>query len=114
MCGKSRSQIPKRSAPGVDGQEGIRGEGDFEGWMGAMLQSIHRRGYRAPEIRRVYIPKPGKQEKRPLGVPCIATGHSSAARHRCSQLYTNRTFCHAPLADVLGWAPITHSPRLMS
>jgi hypothetical protein len=28
-----------------------------------MLQSIHREGYRAPDIRRVYIPKPGKTEK---------------------------------------------------
>jgi hypothetical protein len=37
-----------------------------------MLQSIHRQGYRAPNIRRVYIPKPGKTEKRPLGVPTVA------------------------------------------
>jgi group II intron reverse transcriptase/maturase len=37
-----------------------------------MLQSMHREGYKAPAIRRVYIPKPGKQEKRPLGVPCVA------------------------------------------
>src|SRR5437016_14345426 len=37
-----------------------------------MLQSVHRQGYQAPAIRRVYIPKPGKQEKRPLGVPCVA------------------------------------------
>lgn len=37
-----------------------------------MLQSIHRQGYRAPDIRRVYIPKPGKTEKRPLGVPTVA------------------------------------------
>jgi group II intron reverse transcriptase/maturase len=37
-----------------------------------MLQAVHRQGYHAPPIRRVYIPKPGKQEKRPLGVPCIA------------------------------------------
>src|SRR5438552_9091523 len=37
-----------------------------------MLQSVHRQGYQAPNIRRVYIPKPGKQEKRPLGVPCVA------------------------------------------
>ena len=29
-------------------------------------------GYRAPDIRRVYIPKPGKTEKRPLGVPTVA------------------------------------------
>ena len=37
-----------------------------------MLQSVNRRGYRAPNIRRVYIPKPGKQEKRPLGVPTVS------------------------------------------
>ena len=37
-----------------------------------MLQSIHRQGYRAPNIQRVYIPKPGKTEKRPLGVPTVA------------------------------------------
>ena len=37
-----------------------------------MLQSVHRQGYRAPDIRRVYIPKPGKAEKRPLGVPTVS------------------------------------------
>jgi RNA-directed DNA polymerase len=66
------SQIPKRSAPGVDGQTVAEAKERFGGWIGPMLESIHRRGYRAPDIRRVYIPKPGKQEKRPLGVPCVA------------------------------------------
>ena len=43
----------------------------FGGWIEPMLRSINRRGYRAPDIRRVYIPKPGRQEKRPLGVPTV-------------------------------------------
>ena len=64
-------QIPKRSAPGVDGQTVTEAKESFGGWVEAMLQSVHRQGYRAPDIRRVYIPKPGKQEKRPLGVPCV-------------------------------------------
>jgi group II intron reverse transcriptase/maturase len=31
-----------------------------------------RNFYRAPDIRRMHIPKPGKQEMRPLGVPTVA------------------------------------------
>src|SRR5438128_11923658 len=66
------SQIPAKSAPGVDGQTVTEAKESLEEWIAGMLQSVHRQGYRAPEIRRVYIPKPGKQEKRPLGVPCVA------------------------------------------
>ena len=65
-------QIPKRSAPGVDGQTVTEAKGSFREWVEPMLQSVHRKGYCAPDIRRVYIPKPGKQEKRPLGVPCVS------------------------------------------
>ena len=65
-------QIPKRSAPGVDGQTVTEAKETFGEWVEPVLRSVHRQGYRAPDIRRVYIPKPGKQEKRPLGVPCVA------------------------------------------
>jgi len=65
-------QIPKDSAPGVDGQTVPEAKESFGDWIEAILQSMHRQGYHAPDIRRVYIPKPGKQEKRPLGVPCVA------------------------------------------
>jgi RNA-directed DNA polymerase len=63
--------IPTCSAPGCDGQTVLQAKEDFGVWIEPMLQSVHRRGYQAPPIRRVYIPKPGKQEKRPLGVPCV-------------------------------------------
>jgi RNA-directed DNA polymerase len=69
---RSLCQIPKRSAPGVDGQGVSEAKEGFKGWIGVMLQSVHRQGYKAPDIRRVYIPKPGKQEKRPLGVPTVS------------------------------------------
>ena len=65
-------QIPKHSATGVDGQEVAEAKESFGAWIEPMLQSIHRKGYPAPVIRRVYIPKPGRQEKRPLGVPCVS------------------------------------------
>jgi len=65
-------QIPTDSAPGVDGQTVTEAKKSFGEWIEPMLQSVHRQGYHAPDIRRVYIPKPGKHEKRPLGVPCVA------------------------------------------
>ena len=65
-------RIPQRSAAGVDGQTATAAKESFGEWIEPMLQSIHRQGYRAPAVRRVYIPKPGKTEKRPLGVPTIS------------------------------------------
>src|SRR5262249_506920 len=69
---KNLSQIPQRSAAGADGQTVAAAKERLEEWIEPMLQSIHRQGYRAPDIRRVYIPKPGKTEKRPLGVPTVS------------------------------------------
>ena len=66
------NRIPSKSAPGCDGQTVSEAKQDFNGWIDPMLQSVHRQSYRAPPIKRVYIPKPGKQEKRPLGVPSVA------------------------------------------
>jgi RNA-directed DNA polymerase len=56
----------------VDGQRVAEGKETFGAWIEPMLQSVHCQGYHAPAIRRVYMPKPGKQEKRPLGVPCVS------------------------------------------
>jgi len=65
-------RIPSRSAVGTDGQTAQAAKDSFNEWIGPMLQSVHRQGYHAPAVRRVYIPKLGKTEKRPLGVPTIA------------------------------------------
>ncbi|MCB1771810.1 MAG: group II intron reverse transcriptase/maturase, partial [Candidatus Competibacteraceae bacterium] len=69
---KNLQQIPHHSAPGVDGQTVAEAKEDFAVWIEPMLEAVHRQGYPAPPIRRVYIPKPGKQEKRPLGIPCVS------------------------------------------
>src|SRR5437667_12559311 len=59
------SQIPAKSAPGVDRQTVTQAKESFEEWIAGMLQSVHGQGYRAPEIRRVYIPNSGTEEMRP-------------------------------------------------
>jgi len=65
---ESLCHIPKESVPGIDGQSVESAKENFGDWVGGMLAAVHRCGYKAPAIRRVYIPKPGKAEKRPIGV----------------------------------------------
>jgi len=69
---ESLRHIPSQSAPGVDGVDVKEAKETFENWISPMLQAVHQKGYKAPPVRRVWIPKPGKSEKRPLGVPCIS------------------------------------------
>jgi hypothetical protein len=100
-------QIPTDSAPGVDGQTVTEAKESFGDWIEPMLQSVHREGYHAPDIRRVYIPKPGKHEKRPLACLVSRTGPSSEAPLKYSPPSTSKTFCRARLGDDLGGVPIT-------
>jgi group II intron reverse transcriptase/maturase len=60
------------SAVGNDGIDVYTARETFDEWIDEMITSIHRQSYKAPPVRRVYIPKPGKTEKRPIGVPCVA------------------------------------------
>lgn len=69
---ESLCNIPSQSAPGADGIGVEEAKKTFNEWIDGMLASIHRKAYHAPPVRRVWIPKPGKTSKRPIGVPCIA------------------------------------------
>ena len=64
--------IPPSTAPGTDGITQPEAVDTFATWAEPMLQAVHRRGYHPPAVRRVWIPKPGKTAKRPLGVPSVA------------------------------------------
>jgi len=54
-----------KRTPGVDGVADLAPEDRLT------LAHTLRLRYRASAVRRVYIPKPGKQEKRPLGIPTM-------------------------------------------
>ena len=60
------------TAPGIDGVSYHDALETFARWSQDVLTAMHRYGYRPPAVRRVWIPKPGKSAKRPLGVPTIA------------------------------------------
>jgi len=68
----SLKHIPLDSSPGIDGVDVRTARETFNRWIGEMETSIHRQSYKAPAVRRVWIPKPGKDEKRPIGVPNVA------------------------------------------
>ena len=74
--------VPHHTAPGSDGQTVDELKQDFVAWSEATLRALHTQGYRPPPVRRTYIPKPGKHELRPLGVPCIG----EALRHHLGRV----------------------------
>jgi len=69
---ESLEHTPLDSAVGIDGIDVGTARKTFDQWIEEMEASIHRQSYHAPAVRRVWIPKPGKEEKRPIGVPCVA------------------------------------------
>ena len=60
------------TSPGVDNTTVKEAKETCLEWMPPMLQQIHHKGYKPPEVKRCWIPKLGKQEKRPIGIPTVA------------------------------------------
>ena len=69
---KSLCHIDSNTSPGVDGVTAEEAKSTFQIWIDPMVQSSHHQGYKPPLEKRCWIPKPGKQEKRPIGIPCVA------------------------------------------
>ncbi len=68
-----------KKTAGVDGVKSVPARQRL-----AMVNCIHPKrwkGIKAQPVRRVYIPKPGKAEKRPLGIPVMQTrGHQALVK----------------------------------
>ena len=63
-------KLNKKSAAGVDGLKAKEYEQDWAQRRGELIGLMKSGRYRAPVVRRTYIPKT-KTEKRPLGIPTI-------------------------------------------
>lgn len=68
----SLNHMPTNTATGIDGIDVNAAKENFNTWVEEMINSIHRKSYKPLAVRRVWIPKPGKTEKRPIGVPCVS------------------------------------------
>lgn len=59
----------KGKATGVDGITKEEYEENLEENIDNLLEGMKRFAYRPQNVKRVYIPKPGSEKKRPLGIP---------------------------------------------
>jgi len=58
-------------APGVDGQSVKQFDEQSEAELARLREELRTQRYRRQPARRVWIPKPGTTEKRPLGIPAV-------------------------------------------
>jgi RNA-directed DNA polymerase len=58
---------------GIDGQSVKSFEAKEEQQLPQLAQELRTGGYRPVAVKRVWIPKPGSQEKRPLGIPTVVS-----------------------------------------
>jgi len=61
----------KDGAPGVDGQVSAEYEADLEANLSSLLDRFKSGLYRAPPVKRVYIPKGDGKRLRPIGIPTL-------------------------------------------
>ena len=71
LLSESLSEIPYNTSAGIDRIDIKKALEKFSPWSQEVIKQMHQFGYRPPAARRVYIPKPGKMEKRPLNVPTV-------------------------------------------
>lgn len=64
-------ELRKDAASGIDRITKEEYGENLEANLSALLERLHRMGYRPLPVRRVYIPKPGSTKQRPLGIPAL-------------------------------------------
>ena len=69
---KHLNKMPSNTATGVDKATKTEAKESLGDWGPEMLNAMHRQGYKAPPVRRVEIPKPGKNATRPIGIPTVS------------------------------------------
>jgi RNA-directed DNA polymerase len=58
-------------APGVDGQTVPQFEAQEQAELAKLREELRSKRYHRQPARRVWLPKPGTREKRPLGIPAV-------------------------------------------
>lgn len=64
-------ELKRNKACGIDGQTVETYGENLEDKLKSLVESMKQKQYRPKPVRRVYIPKAGKDEKRGLGIPSV-------------------------------------------
>jgi RNA-directed DNA polymerase len=85
-----------RGAPGVD-HVTVEGFGnDLEANVAKLVSTLRDGSYQPQAIRRVYLPKPGSTEQRPLGIPTVRDRVVQAAvRHVVEPIFEKEFAAHS-------------------
>jgi RNA-directed DNA polymerase len=65
------SRLRKDAAAGIDDVTKEEYAADLGSNLSNLIDRLHRMAYKPQPVRRVYIPKPGSNKQRPLGIPCL-------------------------------------------
>ncbi len=65
----AHAKMQKHKAVGVDGESWATYDQNLEANVKSLVAKMKRQAYKPQPVRRVYIPKPGSDKKRPLGIP---------------------------------------------
>jgi RNA-directed DNA polymerase len=79
-------------APGVDGQTVKQFDEQAQAQLAGLREELHTRRYRRQPARRVWIPKPGTTEQRPLGIPAVRDRTVEAAVRQVIEPIFERDF----------------------
>jgi RNA-directed DNA polymerase len=82
-------------APGVDGQTVQQFDEHAETELARLRDELHHKRYRRQPARRVWIPKPGTTEKRPLGIPAVRDRTVEAALRNALEPIFERDFAQS-------------------
>jgi RNA-directed DNA polymerase len=69
-----------RGAAGVDGQTVRQFEAQEQAELARLRAELREKRYRRKPARRVWLPKPGSTEKRPLGIPTVSSYCTGCSR----------------------------------
>ncbi len=64
-------RLRKDAAAGIDDLTKEQYAENFDANLSSLIERLHRMAYRPQPVRRMYIPKPGSDQPRPLGIPCF-------------------------------------------